>query len=196
MSQILLAAYGPPIPPSPQTLTYVSDGDTNGLAYFLGTFYGLLAWTNPHDAGRLTIGAFNSSNAPDLGEGTLGGPVNRDDTDSNRTNNAPLSYWRLLLNSGQTIQVQTYSFRCRPAGQGTASNVADFTLQGSSDGSSWTDLDVRTGITYTDSEEWKTFTVMGAGPWRYIRILHQGNVTGANDFFFLTEWEFYGEFSF
>lgn len=186
----------PTPPPSPQTLTYVSDGDTNDLFYFIGTNLGTAGWTNPHTATLLTIGAFNSSNSSDIAAGTEAGPVDRSYADENRTSNAPASYWRLQLPVGQTIQVQTYSFKCRPTGQGTASNIADLKLQGSSNGSSWTDLDTQTGLTYVDSDDWKTFTVPGAAAWRYIRILHQGNTTPANDFFFLTEWQIYGIYSY
>lgn len=183
-------------PTSPQTLTYVSDGDTNGLFYFLGRNFNTAPWTNPHTATRVTIGAFDSSNAPDLGQGTLAGIVDRSDADENRTSNAPGSYWRVQLPAGQSIAVTKYSFQCRPPGNGDASNIQNLKFQGSADGSSWTDLDTRTGLTYVDSNDWKTFTVTGAAAYRYHRILHQGNVTGANDFFFLSEWELYGVFSF
>lgn len=183
-------------PTSPQTFTYVSDGDTNGLFYFLGRNFNTESWSNPHTAGRVTIGAFNSSNSADLGQGTLAGIVDRSDADENRTSNAPGSYWRVLLPVGQLLTVTKYSFQCRPSGQGDASNIANLKFQGSSDGSSWTDLDTRAGLTYVDSNDWKSLTVTGATPFRYHRILHQGNVTGANDFFFLSELELYGTFTF
>jgi hypothetical protein len=182
--------------PTSTPLVYVSDGDTNGVFHFIGTNYGAGSWTNPHTAGRVTIGAFNSSNAADLGAGTLAGTVNLDYTDEQRTNNAAGSYWRVDFGPANSLAPNTYSFKARPCGSGDASNVAQWKLQGSANGSSWTDLDTRAGITYTTDCEWKTFTVTGAAAYRYLRILHQANVTGANEFFFLTEWEFYGTFTY
>src|SRR6266850_1761129 len=52
----LLAAlrrFTPP-PTSPQTFTWVSNGDTNDVFYFLGRNFGTASWTNPHTAGRCT----------------------------------------------------------------------------------------------------------------------------------------------
>lgn len=182
--------------PTATPLVYVSDGDTNGVFHFIGTNYGAGGWANPHTAGRCTIGAFNSSNAADLGAGTLAGTVNLDDTDEQRTNNAAGSYWRVDFGPSNSLAPVTYSFKARPCGSGDASNISQWKLQGSANGSSWTDLDSRTGITYSTDCEWKTYTVTGAASYRYLRILHQANVTGANNFFFLTEWEFYGTFTY
>lgn len=178
--------------PVTSTLPFAADGDP-GILDFIGTGFGALAWANPHVAGNVTIGAFNSSNAADLGGGSLAGPVNHDNTDDNRTNNAPGSYWRADFGADKTVAVSYYSFRARPAGSGDASNVANWKLQGSPDGTTWTDLDTQTGVTYAVDNEWKSYPVTGAAAYRYLRILHQGNVTGSNDFFFLSEWEFYGD---
>lgn len=178
--------------PVVDTLTYASDGDP-GVFDFIGTNYGVDAWTNPHTAGRVTIGAFNSSDVSDIASGTAAGPVDQGNTDENRTSNAPNSYWRADFGPSSTLEISYYSFRARPSGSGDASNVAHWKLQGSNDGSSWTDLDEQTGVTYAVDNEWKSYPVSGAADYRYIRILHLGNVTGANEFFFLSEWEFYGD---
>lgn len=172
---------------------WASDGDANGIMTFLGTSFGTVSWTNPHSAGKVTIGAFNSSGAADIGAGTVAGAVNHDNTDDNRTSNAPGSFWMVTLGASQRLAVNKYSFRSRPTAAGSdASNVHSLKFQGSNDGSTWVDLDVQTNITYTLVNEWKTFPVAGAPAYRYHRFLHVANVTGANSFFFMCEMELYG----
>src|SRR6478672_7093159 len=43
--------------PTEKTLTYVSDGDSNDLFYWLGTAKGATSWVNPQSNGSLIVTA-------------------------------------------------------------------------------------------------------------------------------------------
>jgi E3 ubiquitin-protein ligase HECTD1 len=192
-------AGGTPTPtPQTQTFTYVSNGDTNGVFYWLGTNKGAQAWANPHTGGFLTIGSFDGGNAPALGFGTsVAQAVDRLATDDcGIGTNAAGNYWRVAFPAGASLKPNGIWIRSRPTGSGTASNIASYKIQGSNDLVVWTDIYTVSGLTYATEPEYKynAFTAPGVS-YRYIRLLHNGNVTGANQFFFLTDWELYGVYT-
>lgn len=67
----------------------------------------------------------------------------------------------------------------------------DVTLQGSSDGTTWTDLDRRTGLSFSGRKQKQTFTVTTPGDYTYYRLdvtaNHSGNIVQ------LADWGLYGE---
>jgi hypothetical protein len=177
-------------------LTYASNGDTNGLLYYAGKNYTSGGtWTNPSTAGYIGVGGYNSSNTLV----TAGaGAVDRSATDDTGVNtNAAGNYWLVTLPSGKAINPNGIWIRGRPAASGTASNIASYKIQGSNDGSTWTDIITISGLTYSSADDYKynSFTAPGIY-YRYIRLLWQSNVTNANSFFFLTDLELYGTLSF
>lgn len=188
-----------PAPPANlQTFTYVSNGDTNGLFYWLGTNKGAQAWANPHTGGFLTIGSFNGSNGSQLGFGSsVAQAVDRSATDDCGIGaNSAGNYWRIQFPVGASFKPNGIWIRGRPSGSGTASNVASYKVQGSNDATTWTDIFTVSGLTYATEPEYKynSFTAPATG-YRWIRLLHNGNVTGANQYFFLTDWEVYGVYT-
>lgn len=185
-------------PPSPITpsnggttttkqLTYVSNGDANGVCYWLGTNYGQQPWTNPHEAGRLTVSmsSFYSSgyNHPH----TL---VSRSVEDKSATSNIPNSWMALDLGSNNKLICNYYSLQ----GDGSGSeHPRNWKLQGSNDQNTWSDLDTQTNNSAISGSSWFSGSVSTTDEaYRYFRILQTGTNDIGNYVLSFTEWEFYG----
>lgn len=68
------------------------------------------------------------------------------------------------------------SYALTSANDETGRDPKDWTLQGSSDGQSWTDVDRRTGETFAERLQVRKFTVTGGAEYRYYRL----NITANN----------------
>lgn len=159
------------------------------MFYWLGTDSGAISWTNPHTLGTIVISFNNGAGAP-----TGAKACDRSAADDNGIQlNSAGNWWKVVI-PGWTIRPSATIIRSRPNGSGTASNIAGYKVQGSDDDSNWTDLNTVSGLTYVNEADYQysPFTPP-ATFYRYIRLLWQSNVTGANAFFFLTDWEMYGE---
>jgi hypothetical protein len=163
------------------TCAYVSDGDANGVFTFLGALT-TGTWGNPQTSGQIVLAASN------LGSGTLAAIVNHDSSD---TFNNPLSnnWFSVDLLTSRTLVVNKYSFRQRAAG---VDLIVSMKLQGSIDNTSWTDITTADLPTQT-ANIWTSFSVPSAqSPYRYFRIVKNGNDTDGNGYFCIGEWELYG----
>lgn len=78
--------------------------------------------------------------------------------------------------------------------QGTASGdiaqqaITSFILQGSDDGSTWTDLYTASGLTWTTGYEWKEFTFLNSKSYYYHRL---ADITVAANYPTIVELETY-----
>jgi len=174
------------------TLTYSSDGDTNGLFYWLGTLGGTEGWGNPSDPTGRAITVVTFSSLTTLSET----PHRMTDLSSVAVTTANLANSWMQFDigyaGGRTLACNYYTVRAR-SGAG-ANHPTAFTLQGSNDASAWTNLDVRTGLTYVPSTYY-SYPVSGSTAFRYFRLLQTAaNSIGANRFA-LGEIEFYGVFT-
>lgn len=170
-----------------KTLTYVSDGDNNGVCYWIGTDYGAKAWTNPHAANRVTISKSGDAEPQfnfverlvDRAENSVG------------TNSAINSWIKIDLGNTNKLAIDYYSLRGR-ADQYNDNHLQTWKLQGSNDDTAWTDIDNQTNNPVTPSN-WKSIAVANqTASYRYLRILITG-VTSNNAYFLvLGEFEFYG----
>lgn len=181
-----------------EMLSYVSDGDTNGVCYRLGTKFGATAWQNPAMAGLCFV---RRSGNVALSVGIETDMVDRTLQASNTTDLAG-NWIAVGLLAGQSLIPLKYSARNR--------NVADralrnFKLQGSNDAVShsladlvlatWTDLDVRVADTTmaATSGAWGTYTVTGpTTPYRWIRLLQNGVNSSGDNYLCVCEIELYG----
>lgn len=190
-----------PTPPaSPQTFTYVSDGDANGIFYFIGRNLGTAAWTNPDTAAYL-VSVRSSDNG-----GTANDLVNRA-AENTYSLNAANSWIAVDLGAGRSAVVSDYSLRLRNVVDTRA--MRNWKLQGTNtsasnsvadlDAATWTDIDTRVGDTTmaASSGSWGFYTVPGSpSGYRYLRILQNG-VNGLGDnYLTLCEWELYGVLSY
>jgi len=80
-------------------------------------------------------------------------------------------------NTARTINSYTITHL---TADGTAFAIGNFKLQGSANGSDWTDLDTQTGITWSQGEM-KTFTLGSPATYRYFQLYITTRAGGATD---------------
>lgn len=119
---------------SDKQLTYVSDGDANGLFYWMGTNYGGQAWVNPTSTGKLTITSNGAAGDP---ESAL---VDRQGSNF-YLQSSPSNYVIFTLERGKSLILNGYIISTR--------NVANAYLRswkwdGKSADGSWTTIDLQT----------------------------------------------------
>jgi hypothetical protein len=159
-------------------LTYVSDGDTNGVFTYLG---GGASWTNPQTSGVIALSASN------LGSGTLDAIV--DHAASDTFDNPQANNWFAVdLGATRTLILNEYSYRQRNAG---GNLMTQMKIQGSKDNSIWTDLTSADSPT-TGNSVWTSFPVVSSIAYRYFRIMRTAADSGSNTYFTIGEWELYG----
>lgn len=176
-------------------LTWSSNGDTNGLFYYLGTEGGTTSWSNPserttNDEYKVTtdyLNVFNTSYLPPeatdrLGEGDNGGTHIYHSTNTNG------SWVSFELADGVTLQVDRVTLRNRDFHAHLLKNIK---VQGSTDGgSNWTDLWVNSSTWGRDA--WNGVTVSDTTEYSSFRVLQNG--TDSSNYYYLTvaEIELYG----
>jgi hypothetical protein len=191
------------LPASPMTMTYSSNGDENGVVYFIGTNFGTnAAFRNPHTAAWLT--SVRSSN----GAGTATDLVNRAAEITYSTNVAN-SWIAVDLGASHSMVPNKYSLQIQNAADPRA--IRNWKLQGTNSAASdsvadlaaatWTDIDTRVADTTmaNTAATWVTYTISGSpSGYRYFRILQNGlNGGGTPDnYLALCEWELYGTFTY
>ncbi len=180
--------------PGTAAFTYASDGDTNGVVYFIGTGQGTTSFSNPHTATSVVV--VRSTN----GVGSASQMVDRTSQDS-QTTDAANSWMAIDLGSSRTLIPTKYSLR---HGYSSGYYIRTWKLQGSNNAASnsvadlnaatWADLDTRTGDTTINSGYgWGSFTVTGAATgYRWLRVIQTGVNSSSNNELVLCEFEFYG----
>ena len=185
---------------SPRGLTYSSDGDANGVLYYLGTNLGADTFSNPGTSPRSQVvevrdvdGAGTGVDLSDRGTAeTFGG--------------SSANGWAAVdLGAGRSMIVAKYSMRNRVSDGYRA--MRNWKLQGSNDAVSnsvsdlaaatWADLDVRVADSSMTAVAgaWASYDVSGTPPaYRWLRILQNGLNSYGDNLFFINEWEFYGTF--
>jgi hypothetical protein len=161
-------------------LSYVSNGDSNGLFYYIGTSALTVAWINPSTSGQITAsssGNFNASYEP---------PRATDRTDDYPWHSNGAASWIKFDLELYRIRVDDYTLRTRTDYQ-YGTYLTDWILEGSNDDSDWTAIDTRNGQTYTHSTTTRYTTTPTVG-YRYLRIRD----TSANSHMVIGEVEFYG----
>lgn len=161
-------------------LTYVSDGDANGVFTFLGKGKDVGGvWTNPVTAGRLTI-----TPSAAMGLGTTAGLVDHA-TNDQWIGPAANSFFNFDLGAGSLLVCDKWSLRARTGGTTAA---VDCNLWGSNDGTTWTSVSPQTSATVPQtSNTWGSFTVVHDTAYRYWRIQQT-----TNTHFTIGELELYG----
>lgn len=180
-------------PPTSSTttkiLTYASDGDTNGVSYWLGSNYGQEIWTNPYSAGRLLITA---SGLYDTTFSDIKALVDRVPSRLIATQDAVGGWFMLDLGAKNTLSCNLYSLRGRNVDDG---NLRSWKFQGSVNASSWTDLDVQSNNSTLNLNTWFSKPILASNPYRYFRIISTGSNSTSTNYLSLGEWEFYGTLS-
>lgn len=173
--------------PATTVYTYSSDGDANGVFYGRGFLAGGGSWTNPSNAGIITIAVSGGV----YGSGSAAAVVDRATSDVFGSNVAG-SWFSFDLGPGAILACNKFSYRARSS---SGSFPTAFNLQGSNDNAVWTNIKVVTGISITSSA-WLTTTVSPASaPYRFFRLLSTAADSSSLNYLTIGEFELYGSFT-
>jgi hypothetical protein len=177
--------------PATTAFTYASNGDTNGIFYFLGTNFGADSWSNPNPA-LLTI----TSNGLDL---TYSQPIaNLTDRAnghvlSNGTGGASAQFFSFDLGVNDSLVINHYTLQMRDDAVGAF--PASWKLQESDDGTTFTDIQTDS-FAFSSLNQINDFAVAGQTVahryWR-LKLISNSISTGT---FNLGEVEIYGAFTY
>ncbi|QLE55661.1 discoidin domain-containing protein [Nostoc sp. TCL26-01] len=173
----------PPADNTLPTLTYVSNGDANGMCYWLATRGGA-TWSNPHNSGKVIVISSGSgvSNLASIVDRTTGG--------GNYPANAANAYWGVDFVSHK-LKVTDYLIR-HDANSGYA--LRSWKLQGSDNGTTWTDLNTQTNNTTLNNPfDWVKVTVNATTAYKLLRLLMTAVNSAGSYEFCCSELEFYGQ---
>ncbi|HYX19069.1 MAG TPA: hypothetical protein VE944_32905 [Nostoc sp.] len=169
-------------------LTYSSNGDANGVFYWLGTQKGLAAWGNPISAGQVavTMSSIFNNDSTTHGNGSL--LANRLPGTGVATTNTASQNIKFGLN-GKKLICTNYSIRGRSS---TTNEIRNWKFQASNDSSTWVDLDsvVNTSL---GSSTWYSKSISGQTiAYEFFRILSTGVDSGGANILAFDELELYG----
>lgn len=171
---------------SAKTLAYVLDGDANGVCYWIGTNYGVGAWTNPHTAGRLICSISSSFDGND----PPGNLVDRQPNDRPATKNIAGSSMVLDLLESK-LKCKHYSLRGRDF---DSYHLRSWKVLVGNDLSSLVNIDTQSNNSIINQNTWFSKAVASPDFYRYIKIEQTGVNSSGDNLMSLGEWEFYGEF--
>jgi len=172
-----------------KTLTYVSDGDTNDVFYYIGTSNGTQAWSHPATEGVV----FSAANI----HGSDYKPENlADRTDSAYHSTQDTSFTNLYvqvdLGVNRSLVLSKYSIKGHNFGYHHPRN---WKIQASNDGSVWTDIDTRSGVG-PNQLTWATFTLtIIPAAYRYFRFRMTGPSSSNEAYIIFAEWQLYGTYN-
>lgn len=98
------------------------------------------------------------------------------------------SWWLQWQNKTKQVLVQKLRFQGTASGDIAQQAITSFILQGSDDGSTWTDLYTASGLTWTTGYEWKEFAFSNSKSYYYHRL---ANITVAANYPTIIELETY-----
>jgi hypothetical protein len=171
-----------------QDFVYVSDGDTNGLNYFLGTNFGTVTWANPFP----TLVGNNMTNAYSgivmsvsgylAGQTDPPGITDRAGSHVHVQGSPRFVTWD--FGSGSFVLTK-WNLQNR---DNFADGSSQVTVEGSNDNASWNSLSVVTGRT-TATGAWSGGVSTNTQQWRFIRVR---SVADGGTYFTIGEIELYG----
>lgn len=167
-------------------LSYSSDGDTNGVFYYLGTNRRTASFANP---GSNNIVVFSQIDA--LNENATALRLgDRDPNSIAHTQNTQNAWFSVDLKDKSLI-VSRYSLKARA--DLNDHNPRVWKLQGSQDNVNWTDLDTQSNSILSNAAWYSPPVPNQTITYRYFRLL-QTSTNSANLYYFvLAEWELYGK---
>lgn len=178
------------------TRTFVSDGDTNGVIFFIGSGFGADPYSNPAVSGQI-VSVFSATSS--------GGPTTLFDRlpNTNHTTDSANSWMFLDLGANRSLVTSRYQLR----NSGTSNlSIRNWKLQATNsvastsvtdiNNATWTDIDIRVSDTTmgTGADVWASYVPSqpGVTSYRYFRILQTGLNAGGTNRLCLGEWEMYG----
>jgi hypothetical protein len=177
------------VPGGQKVLNFMSNGDANGLFYWLGTRKQQAVWSNPHLLGGLIT----------IGISSVGGGASwlLCDRTPNEfyTGNIAFSWISVSINDGGRLKPSYYSLQNRVIGSDISHQLRNWKFQGSNNATVWTDIDTQVNNPVLSGVgSWASFPCESSEFYTYFRILQNGlNSSGAN-YLTLGEIELYGTY--
>jgi hypothetical protein len=173
-----------------KVLTYASDGDTNGLNYFLGTQYGTTTWANPFPASGQSGNTWTNilSSIVMSVSGYLGGQTDPPGITDRAVSHVHVSStghwvkWDFGVNGSMVVTYWNLQNR-----DNSADGATSVSCEGSNDGTTWVLLNQNTARSAAINV-WAGGVVTDPTAYRYVRI--RKNVD--TDYFTIGEIELYG----
>jgi hypothetical protein len=197
MSGLEFVASPSAYPTGTTTFTWVSNGDENGVIFFLGRRLNTQPFfENPHAKHVYTV---RSSD----GAGTSADITDRQ-PNTTYSNSVANSWWAIDLGSGRTIKPAKYSLR----NYASTLYMRNWKLQGCNSvatndvagiaAATWVDLDSQVNnTTIVAGSGWVTITMTPpVTGYRWLRVLCNGVDSGGNNYCLLAEFEVYGAFTY
>lgn len=168
-------------------LTYASDGDANGLLYWLGTKNGAQIWTNPIDSG-VVVARANTLTSPT----GLNGLVDRQPSDI-YSDNVQGNYYSLDLGTSNQFTPNYISIRNRSAV--ASRQLVNWQLQGLYSSGMWDVLlDVTNNVSFNAVNQWLSLPITGITKnYQVLRFFQTGPNSNGDYFMCLGEIELYGK---
>lgn len=176
-----------PSRPNSVTCAWSSNGDTNGLVYFIGTSNLSVSFANPITSRKITTYVLtqyqNYGYYPYL-----------------TMERADANPWHSNGSGGDWIVYDLGQYRLKPnnytiKGRADYNGLFPYTwvFEGSNDMTSWTTLDSRTADTSIGQNTWGKFSASASVYYRYLRIRATGTDSSFTSYLTLGEVEFYGD---
>lgn len=170
-------------PTTTVSLNYSSNGDANGVFYYLGTNRGIGSWANPYAAGKINI--FYSSLL--AGQDTVQSLVDRQGSYFH-TNAEVYPFIGFDLTATYKLALKYWSYRARSNSSLYIPNRLIITA--SNDGVNYTQIDDKSFSVGVNS--WVSFPVASqTTSYRYFKFIYP-----ANNYFTAGEFELYGDLVF
>jgi len=182
-------------------LNWVSNGDSNGVFYYIGTDFGINSWSNPQATGQILAAAY-----PNTTSGTVSKWTNRN-PEYEYVGGGGGTNWIAfdLGNDNRQLLLKEYTFQNYSSADRYARN---WKIQGTNSvaswnsagiiGASWTDLDTRVNDTTMGggAYAWAHYTIAspGSNRYRFFRILQTGGDSLGGNYICTNEIELYGDF--
>lgn len=167
-------------------LTYVSDGDDNGVFYSLGTQKRTVPWQNPQSRQiLLTVSS--------IGDGSVESLINRDES-SFFTSNISDSWISIDFLPTNKFKPNFYSIRTRNTSSGFYPRT--WQLEGSNNNTNWTILDNQVNnSSLMNNNQWLSLVVINSVFYQYIRLINKGLNSSGFNHLVLGEIELYGDYA-
>lgn len=172
----------PPPADNTKALTYTSDGDTNGVFYWLGTSYGAGNWQNPYIANKIAI-TYSSILG---GQSPVESLVDRQPSHFHTVSGPPGTnhFIEFDLSSNNKLTLNYWSYRSRDNDPANIPNR--LILRVSNDQENYVELANQTIVTAQNT--WYSFPINNQTiGYRYLKIFGLGS-----EYFTAGEFEFYG----
>lgn len=175
--------------------SHISDFDTNGLLYYIGSQGKSTTYVNPHIPVSLKISSDQLYNPQEM---HISNVISRDVVKATFWAGVNNLYFQIDLGVGSLFNAQAYTLRHGFSADN--SYIYDWEFQGSNDSVTWETLHTGLETPFTKGFDVRTFYVKRkAGFFRYFRVLQKGNYSlglgkeGGAPCLCINGFELYGE---